>query len=68
MTTIDYKIRKRSKRDAKDYPKLDNDGFFTEWRTKMDPANKLDYWNTLIEPGSDNSTVHLGTNKELFEL
>ena len=52
----------------KNYPILENDEFYTEWRTKMVRQIQLDGWERLIDPDSLNSTLRSGIDTELCAL
>ena len=46
-------VSNRGTKIAKDYPVLENDEYYTEWKTKMERQIKLEGWDRLIDDTFD---------------
>ena len=41
---------KRTRKDAKDYPVLNEDEYYTEWLTQILRQIKMDGWDRIVDP------------------
>ena len=59
---------KRTRKDAKDYPVLNEDEYYTEWLTQILRQIKMDGWERIVDPNFLNSSVRTGSHSDLLDL
>ena len=58
---------RRSRQDEKDYPVLNNDREFIEWKVKFERKIHSDEMYRMIDTGFHISSLHTGSDTELYE-
>ena len=58
---------RRSRKEEKDYPVLNNDREFIEWKVKFERKIHSDEMYRMIDPGFHIASLHTGSDKELHQ-
>ena len=58
---------RRSRKDEKGYPFLNNDREYINWKVKFEHKIHSDEMYRMIKPGFHITSLHTGSNKELYE-
>ena len=59
---------KRTRKDAKGYPVLNEDEYYTEWITQILRQIKMDGWDRIVDPNFFNGNVRPGSDSDLLDL
>lgn len=59
---------KRTRKDAKDYPVLNEDEYYTDWLTQILRQIKMDGWDRIVDPNFLNGSVRPGSDSDLLDL
>ena len=59
---------KRTRKDTKDYPVLNEDEYYTEWITQILRQIKMDDWDRIVDPNFLNGSVRPRSDSDLLDL